>query len=274
MAEKALWFQVLANSLQGFRSACVGPGMKAIKTLATLSFVTACTAVEAPPAAQPEPQPAGSDQARPERPIDTTMMPMPATCADIASAQPGAADGEYTLYAAGDAQKPWLAYCADMAMGPSEYLPLVAVLGDHNFSQYTAGGASPGSNVRTSYLRLRIDPVTFAVDIGDQRFAVSSGSLKHSFSDPVSSMPFGVAMSCDGTASGLANIDLRGTEFTLVSTFQAVGNAATGGAMTSSDLQQADLTGGGACGWTGTPAVPFNPFNAAHGWVLQLAYKS
>ncbi len=274
LAEKTLWFPAVVNSLQGFRSACVGWVMKAIKTIATLSLVTACTAVEAPPASQPEPPAAGSDQAKQERPIDPTMVPMPATCAAIAASQPGAADGEYTLYFGGDIHKPWLAYCADMAMGPSEYLPLVAVLGDHNFSQYTAGGASPGTSVRTSYMRLRIDPVTLAVDIGDQRFATSSGGLNHSFSEPVSSMPFGVAMSCDGTASGLANIDLRGTEFTLASTFQSFGAGGAGGAMVSSDLQQADLTGGGSCGWTGTPAVPFNPFNAAHGWVLQLAFKS
>jgi hypothetical protein len=71
--------------------------------------------------------------------------PLPATCADIALPT----DGEYTLYVGGDKGKPWTAYCADMATTPVEYLPLAMVLGDHNVSQYTAGGASPGTSVRT-----------------------------------------------------------------------------------------------------------------------------
>jgi hypothetical protein len=194
--------------------------------------------------------------------------PLPVTCADVGAAT----DGEYTLYVGGDKGKPWTAYCADMGTTPVEYLPLAMVLGDHNMSQYTAGGASPGSSVRTSYLRLRIDPMTLAIDIGDQRFSVSSGSLQHSFSDAVSSMPFGVAMSC-GQDAGVANIDLRGTESTIASTFATVGTGAQGGATMDTGLQVADLTGAGFCGWTSMTDAPFNPFNAPHAWALQLAYR-
>jgi hypothetical protein len=246
--------------------------MKAIKTALAVSLLaSACAAVEAPPATQPAPPASGDDQPAKPTVEGEPVSIMPATCAEVAARNPGAADGDYSLYVGGDIDKPWLAYCADMASSPVEYLPLVAVHGDHNFAQYTAGGASSGTSVRTEYIYLRIDPVTFAADIGDQRFAVSTGSLMHAGSEPVSSMPFGVAMSCDNAPSGLANIDLRGTEFVLGTSF--VESSGLGGATVQPDQQQADITGGGYCGWTGPTNVPFNPFNAAHG-VLQLAYKS
>ena len=244
--------------------------MNALKTLAIASLLSACAADEAAPVDPGMDLPEGHPLVVGHPPVEA---PRPASCADILGAQPGATDGEYMLYVGADAQKPWMAYCADMASAPKEYLPLVAVLGDHNFSQYTAGGASPGSNVRTSYVRLRIDPATLAVDIGDERFATSTGSLTHSFSEPVSSMPFGVAMAC-GNDAGLANIDLRGTEFAIASTFAAVGTGGGGTTTMDPTQQAADLTGSGFCGWNAPANAPFNPFNEAHGWVLQLAYKS
>jgi hypothetical protein len=238
--------------------------MNAFKTLALASLVTACTAAT-------ENQPIDDGPAD-QDPLPVVVVdpaaPLPATCADIGAPT----DGEYTLYLAGDKAKPWTAYCADMATTPVEYLPLAMVLGDHNMSQYTAGGASPGTSVRTSYLRLRIDPKTLAIDIGDQRFAVSSGGLQHSFGDLVSSMPFGVAMSC-GTDAGVANIDLRGTEFTINDTFATVGTGGQGAATMDAGLQVVDMTGSGFCGWTSMTNAPFNPFNAPHAWALQLAYR-
>ena len=95
------------------------------------------------------------------------------------AAKPDAVDGTYTLYVNGDPAKPWEAFCAGMqlASGPSEYLTLVNVLGDANFSQYTAGGFSPGTNVKTSYIRLRLDPTTLKVAIADETFASSSGNV-------------------------------------------------------------------------------------------------
>lgn len=242
--------------------------------LASLLTASACGAVEPLPAT-PAPAPAPVTAAGVVTgDVLPAPAPLPATCADIAAADPTAADGEYMLYVGGDARQAWLAYCADLATTPVEYLPLVAVLGDHNFSQYTAGGASPGTSVRTSYLRLRIDPATLAVDIGDQRFAVSTGGLTHSGSTPVSSMPFGVAMSCDARADGLANIDLRGTGFVLATTFARFGAGAGGGATIDPTGEVASLTGGGNCGWTAAQGVPFNPFNATHGWVIHLAFHS
>lgn len=199
---------------------------------------------------------------------------LPTSCAGVLAADPTADDGNYTLYVGGDPQKSWDAFCADMQAtgGPHEYLSLVNVLGDHNFSSYTAGGSSPGTTVKTSYIRLRIDPATLVVQIGDQRFATSSGSLSHSGAGPVTSMPYGVAMSCSGT-SGRANLDLRGTGFAIDDTFAAGGSYFDVLINTSidPDKQFVDLRGGGLCGWNGVTGAPFNPFNTAAG-TLKLVY--
>lgn len=135
-----------------------------------------------------------------------------------------------------------------------------------------AGGSSPGTTVKTSYVRLRIDPATLVVQIGDQHFAVSSGALSHSGAGPVTSMPFGVGMSC-GVQSGRANIDLRGTSFAVADTIVPGGSALE--ILTNSsidpDKQFIDVSGGGLCGWNGVSGAPFNPFNDAQG-TLKLSY--
>lgn len=199
---------------------------------------------------------------------------LPTSCAGVHAADPLADDGNYTLYIGGDPAKPWEAFCADMqaTTGPVDYLPLVSVLADHNFSSYTAGGASPGTTVKTSYIRLRINPATLVVQIGDQRYATSSGSLSHSGAGPVTAMPYGVAMSC-GTATGRANIDLRGTSFAVADTFGGGGSFFDTLTNTSidPDKQYIDLIGGGLCGWNSTSGAPFNPFNDAQG-SLKLSY--
>lgn len=199
---------------------------------------------------------------------------LPTSCAGVHAADPMADDGTYTLYVGGDPAKPWDAFCADMqaSTGPVDYLPLENVLGDHNFASYAAGGASPGTTVKTSYIRLRINPATLVVQIGDQRFAASSGGLSHSGAGSVTSMPFGVAMSCDGNP-GSANIDLRGTSFAVSDSFAGGGNFIDSLVNTSidPDKQFIDLIGGGLCGWNGGSGTPYNPFNDAQG-TLKLTY--
>jgi hypothetical protein len=196
----------------------------------------------------------------------------PATCQELRSANPSAVDGEYTLYVGGDVKRPWAAYCHDMAGSPREYLTLVNTGSGANFSQYTAGDASPGQDVRTSYSKLRIDPVTLRVHVADQTFAQSSGALNHG-SELVTSMPYGVAMSCDTQASGLANLDLRGTSFAVAASAFSLGGAApTGETRSSVDRRVVDLTGGGYCGWNSW-APAYNPFNQNGGTELQLEYR-
>ena len=207
------------------------------------------------------------------------------SCAAIRAADPGAADGDYAIRIAG-ATIP--VYCHAMGSDPVEYIDLAQTGGAHNFSQYTAGGASGGVSVVTHYTRLRIDrrpasvnPVTFRVDIADQTFATSSGQLCHSSGAPCSggrlvvSMPYAVAFDCVGPASarGIANVDLSGTIFDTVNTFSVQGF--DGGGATAYTPQVVNLTGGGYCGWN-APAATYDPYgtnplqDANKGFDLQL----
>jgi hypothetical protein len=192
------------------------------------------------------------------------------TCQDIKAANPEATDGHATLYLGGDESRPWTAWCQDMAGTPSEYLTLVRTGSNTNFSQYTAGSYSPGTTVRTTYTRLRIDPLTLRVNTADQTFSSSSGSLTHSPTQ-VTSMPYGVAMSCNGGLAP-ANIDLRGTPFAVAASAFAIGGWDAKGSTVSSESNQVlSLSGGGYCGWAGL-AGSANPFNQNGGY-LQLQYR-
>jgi hypothetical protein len=197
----------------------------------------------------------------------------PATCAEIKARFPAAVDESFKLYVGADPAKPWTAFCANMATTPREYLTLT---GD-NFGQYTSGGASPGTSVRTTFAKVRLDPATLAIEISDRKFAATTGALTHSNNTAVTAMPYAVAMDCRGmqSSAGSASIDLRNTPFVLgpASTFTRLGNQASSSLNLSSGNQVAQLTGGGFCGWlapTGTPSDPFN--NNAANATLPVAY--
>ncbi|HEX8109590.1 MAG TPA: GON domain-containing protein [Kofleriaceae bacterium] len=200
---------------------------------------------------------------------------VPATCTDIKAHDPGAADGNFTLYLDGDPTKPWTAFCAGLTTAPAEYL---SVSGPNN-SAYASGGASPGSTVVTKFTRVRFDPASHKIDISDRTFATSFGSVNHGGSGTmVTSMPYGVAMDCRGATSqaGQANIDLSGTRFALdaATIFLTSGNQPGGMAQISTDHRRALLTGGGNCGWTAPAGTPINPFNnnVTDGALLKLVY--
>ena len=198
-------------------------------------------------------------------------QPLPGTCADIHKQDPKAKDGNYIIY---NDSTLFTVYCYDMAGTPREYISLTQTGANVNYSQYTAGGASPGTNVRTMFTKLRIDPATLTVDIGDLTFATSTGSLDHSGSGTtVTSMPYGAAMSCagPGDTSGVGNINLRGTPFQLGATFAVGGFDPGGSAVFGGDNQVVNLTGGGYCGWITPTPVMYNPFNPSPGeYHLQL----
>ena len=141
----------------------------------------------------------------------------PATCTEIDAKVPGGGDGDVTLYIDGDPAKPWAAFCANS----KEYLTLPAG-GTTNFAQYTKTPTS----VRTSYTRIRLDPVTRLVDISDQTYSSSTGTLMHGMT-LVQSMPYGVAMDCAGNNqnTGVASIDLSGTPFAVSDPFEIRGLA-------------------------------------------------
>jgi hypothetical protein len=201
----------------------------------------------------------------------------PTSCADIKSHIPGAVDGTYRLYLGGNAGKPWQAHCAGMANTPHEYLSLTGA----NFAQYSEGGKSQGTDVRTTYTKVRFDPATQRVDISDRSFTTSTGMLNHGGSGTmVTSMPYAVAMDCTGNnrQTGVAQIDLGGTAFVLPDNLQFIkaGVNPGGTAQVSGDNRRATLNGGGDCGWAGPANTPFNPFNnnvsANNGAILPLSY--
>ncbi|PPK71230.1 GON domain-containing protein [Actinokineospora auranticolor] len=193
------------------------------------------------------------------------------SCAALRAVLPGAPDGNYIL--AGNRYLLGV-YCHDMAGTPREYLNLSNTGASANFSQYTAGGAAPGTNVRSSFTKLRVNPKTLEVDINDLTFAASSGSLTHG-SETVRSLPYGVGMACAGNGtSGIGNVDLRGTAFALNSGFQPGGFQPFGTATVSPDGQVAALSGGGYCGWIAGPGAynPFNPTGANYSLKLKCTW--
>jgi hypothetical protein len=218
----------------------------------------------------------GSEAACVDRPKGYACYPW--SCFGVKEGNPRATDGDYKLYVDGDPAKPWTAYCALMNAGPMEFLTLRTGT-DLNFSQYSAGGASIGNDVRTTYERVRIDPVTLQIDINNQMFATSTGALLHSLLGvPVTAMPFGVAMSCGG-APGSANIDLTGTPFVVADPFAIGGWVPNGSVTKSADERQVTLTGEGYCGWNAAEGAPHDPMNGtsngspAMAFVLDLAYQ-
>lgn len=208
---------------------------------------------------------------------DTDTGPeFPATCAEYLLANPSAVDGEYTIYVGNDGAKPWSVYCHDMAGTPTEYLTLINTGGDYNYSQLMATGptmcSDPGdSNVVTHYNRLRINPTTFSVTIGDQAFSSSTG-VCHWNAETVTSMPYAAALTCDHPSVIDANIDLTGTDFKVADTFCWDGLSPLGDAIFSSNDQVVALTGGGSCGWvTPCPGID-TPINGMGGDILDLEY--
>lgn len=198
----------------------------------------------------------------------------PSSCEQLRADNPALTDGTRTLFIGGTKTKPWDAYCVMSTSPALTYLTLTNVGGNFNFSQYTAGGASPGTNVRTSYTRVLIDPASLKIDTNDKRFATSTGSLNHSSNTLVTEMPFAYAMGCvNASANGQANIDLTGTKF-------AVGTGAVGiagntplGTTTptpNGQVRAVNMTGGGFCGWNGAVGSS-GPFNSS-GAPLQLVY--
>lgn len=206
-------------------------------------------------------------------PVDDSGEPafLPSSCAAIAAARPDATDGAYTLYVGGDSAQPWTAWCQDMATTPVEYLTLDTRDGAANFAAYAADSSS-NAGVRTVYARVRIDPVTLLVDVSDQRFATSSGRLESSGTQ-VTSMPYGVAMSCTYGVSGLGSVDLSGTAFRVAAdAFVVGGYNATGQASYSADARAVELQGGGYCGWIAPAPGIYNPVNDAGDFLLPLAW--
>jgi hypothetical protein len=201
-----------------------------------------------------------------------------ATCAEVHASMPTAADGPYTLYVDHDGAKSWTAYCVGLATTPVSYLSLVHTGAPSNFSQYTASAATGGTSVVTTFTKVRIDPVTLVVDTSDESFSSSTGSLTHPPSGPtVTSMSYASAMDCTGAGSltGIGNVDLRGTPFSVAPAWFASppgGASSVGTAAYTAENQIVDLTGGGDCGWEAPVGLIGAPYNTNGGPTLTLVY--
>lgn len=195
----------------------------------------------------------------------------PATCAELLALVPGAPDGDHSLFVENDPAKPWGAYCHDMAGTPREYLTLPVQGGDANVSRYV--GDQPGESEATRYLKIRLTPGAWLVDIGDSTFTTSEGDAYHG-PNPVLSVSYGVAMTCNGTVT-TAGIDLHQTPFHVFNAFCMGGENPQGGSQ-QGDPQVITLTGGGLCGWLAPNdggACPYNPIDNVGGSVLRLMYS-
>lgn len=221
-------------------------------------------------------------------PMQVEAAAMSQSCADIKSANPSAQDG---LYAIVPNAKLFVVYCHDMAGTPSEYLPLVLTGGLFNFSNWAGEHTNP-QPLTTHYTRVRLDPATLLVDIGDQTFSSSTPGPVNGPGVPIFSMPYGVAGDCLAQFSdaGKANIDLTGTPFIVDDTFVVRGFLAKGSVngiqgFEHSPLlpgepsqinvlaQVVNLKGGGFCGGVHPgPASQFAPINDGGGFDLQLKY--
>ena len=197
----------------------------------------------------------------------------PVFCTDILAANPNAFDGPYTLYVNGDAAKPWTAHCLGMGSGaPREYLYLPEKT-NLNYSRYTLD--TNNAHISTAYSDVRLNPATLSVDVSDQTGATGSSTslpLACDSGQMVSSLPFGVALSCASGAVSLASIDLHGTPFYVAPTaFQLGGSGAAGAPSYSADGQAVTLKASGAPGWLAAAGIAAPPINAAAG-ALALGY--
>ena len=204
-------------------------------------------------------------------------------CTAIHDVNPAAGDGQYMISPGG---KTFSVYCHDMAGSPREYLTLVNTGGDYNYSQHGNVGGGPFTPVTTHYARVRLDPATLLVNIGDQTFSTSEGEDCCYGNTRVTSMPYATAGSCDGWFGilGRSNVDLTGTPFIVDDVFTvggwyARGSANSGDIFTYADQQVGiavqgvvvNTTGGGGCGAT-SPKYPAGGLNTDGGFDLQLAF--
>ncbi|HEX9399438.1 MAG TPA: GON domain-containing protein [Anaeromyxobacter sp.] len=186
-----------------------------------------------------------------------TALENPKSCNEI-YLRGGTVDGDYVIEPAPGVV--FTVYCKDLSSGiPKDYITLSKTGGDFNFSQATGGGCHWGTNVRTSFTKIRIDPKSLLVDIADLTFATSTGQLTDGYG-VFTQVEYGVATDCAGSATGLANIDLRDTPFEVSSDFAAEGYAQAGSAngiplvpnvLTLVSGRIVNLTGGGYGGMTG-----------------------
>ena len=184
---------------------------------------------------------------------------IPTNCADVQAALPGAADGNYVVGpTSGPAAGQYFAvYCANVGGSFRDYLTLAALGAGQNYSST----ASHTPFRSTSFSKIRLDPATLTVDIGDVTFSNTTSADTR----PVA---YGIASDCQGgfgSRQQSANINLTGTSFSVNDSFLISGwfsHGSVNGTQYSFSFggaawipvtgQVVDLTGGGFCGGIGS----------------------
>lgn len=154
----------------------------------------------------------------------------PKTAVELAQLHPQFPDGEYTLYLDGDSAQPFKAYCYDMNGSPIEYL----ALSGNNFSN------DRRSSTRTSWSKIRFDPLSKQVNTSDYRFASSNGSGIH--------VPYGTGINSVSNSSGIASLNLVETSFAINDTWD-FSNGSNGALSLQQQDQWAQAYTNGASNW-------------------------
>ena len=201
----------------------------------------------------------------------------PERCADVLVDTPDAVDGIYTLHVGGDLARPWEAWCVDMAGTPREYLLLPMNGPDFNFSEFLVGPRQPDTTVKTMYSRVRVDPRTLFVDVGDKTFATTVGQATYQTLE-VTSMAYATTMGCvdPGVDMARGNVDLRGTPFRVWASqwTPRAPSVFEGGAVASAEDQVIELSASGDCAYMFPgPFDSPNPTNDWGGFYLLLLYS-
>ncbi|WP_199422535.1 immunoglobulin domain-containing protein [Actinotalea solisilvae] len=187
----------------------------------------------------------------------TAVVSPSASCADVAAATPGAPDGTYTITVLGQTLDVW---CAGMAGTPAEYLSL----GPGNVSVNGAGGDVWGTDVRTTYQRVRLLLPTsvgqpFSVLRTDRTFSTSTG-FQGRAGGTADWTPFAGGGNCGGNA-GTADVDLAGTPFEVRASGFAFYGWDASGYVSQLTPQRVTMASWGWCSSVGpvdpTPGLPW-----------------
>lgn len=178
----------------------------------------------------------------------------PATCGEAAG-NGMMTDGEVMLFVQRDRAKGYKAYCAGMPTAPRTYLTLKA--GANNTSGYKADGIFNSTDVTTTWVRVRFDPVALAIFGSDYTFSSSVGLVNHLDSEDggvIRRVPYGVARDCWdwGSSRGRANIELTDLPFTIDvnrSNWLRAGYRSGGFVNAQAGGRLLTVGGGGYCGW-------------------------
>jgi hypothetical protein len=194
------------------------------------------------------------------------------SCADLSARNPSLPDGTYTIQSSGDGGPlpSFDVFCKGMGTSnPQDYLSLVNTFesdaGTANYITVPGGGENCISPCTTQTLtrywtKVRLDVSTLVVDQTDLTFtsladpsAAACWQQQGGACGGYLTTPYATANDCSGgfDTSASANVDLRGTPFSIDPSVTAKASGyipGSGTAAFGNGRQTLDITGGGDCG--------------------------